>query len=241
VLPEAWPWAFGSVAANHAVLGAFGLWPRSTLLGPNLTRLPGPSAARREVAITFDDGPDREITPRILDRLDRRGARATFFCIAERAERHGALCREIVARGHSIENHSLRHRVTFPLLGLRGFREEICAAQDILVQVTGTRPRFFRAPAGLRNPMLDPVLHGLSLALVSWTRRAFDTRRSDPQRVVRELARGLSAGDILLLHDGQPARTPDGEAVSLAALPPLLDAIETAGLRTVTLSQAIAA
>src|SRR5512139_4028402 len=76
VLPAAWPGARGAVAANHAALTLAGLLPRSTLLGPNLTRLPEASAARREIALTFDDGPDPEVTPRVLDLLDGAGVRA---------------------------------------------------------------------------------------------------------------------------------------------------------------------
>ncbi|HNA05051.1 MAG TPA: polysaccharide deacetylase family protein, partial [Rhodocyclaceae bacterium] len=98
--------ALGLVAANHAVLTAAGLWPRSRLLGPNLTRLAATSAARREIAITIDDGPDPEVTPRVLEILDRFGASATFFCIGERVSRHAGICREIIDAGHAIENHA---------------------------------------------------------------------------------------------------------------------------------------
>ena len=237
--PEVWPLAVGSVLANHVALGALGLLPRSTWLGPNITQLPSAARARHEMAITFDDGPDEEVTPRVLDCLDERGVRATFFCIASKASRYPGLCREIVERGHTVENHSRHHHPTFPLLGLGGIRAEILAAQSVLAELTGRAPRFFRAPAGLRNPLLDPVLHQLGLSLVSWTRRAFDTCRSDPARVARDLIRGLAAGDILLLHDGHAARTASDSPVVIEALPRILDAIEQAHLRPVTLAQAI--
>ena len=239
--PSAWPWALGSVVANHAVLGALGLLPRSTLLGPNLTRLPAAAARRGEIAITFDDGPEPEATPRILDLLDERGVRATFFCIAESAERHRDLTREIVLRGHRVENHSRRHHPTFPFLGLGGIRREIAAAQRVLAEASGAAPRYFRAPAGLRNPLLDPVLHALGLALVSWTRRAFDTRRSDARSVAADLVRDVGAGDILLLHDGHWARTAAGAPVVLEALPRVLDAIASKGLRPVTIEDGVRA
>ena len=99
------------------------------------------------------------------------------------------------------------------------------------------RPRYFRAPAGLRNPFLAPVLHQLDLELVSWTRRGFDTVRSDPDALLARLARGLGAGDILLLHDGNAARTGDGRAVGLGVLPRLLERVAQAGLRPVTLPE----
>jgi peptidoglycan/xylan/chitin deacetylase (PgdA/CDA1 family) len=234
--PEAWPWAVGAVAANHVVLGAISMWPRSTLFGPNISRLPPAAIARGEIALTFDDGPDPEVTPRVLDLLEAHGVHATFFCIAQRVARHPDLCREIVRRGHAVENHSLGHRTTFALLGVGGIRREIAQAQRMLAEQSGREPRFFRPPAGFRNPMLDPVLHETGLRLVTWTRRAFDTRRGDAAHIARRLAQGLAAGDILLLHDGHCARNDAGTAVVLEALPLVLDAV---GLRPVTLAQAI--
>jgi peptidoglycan/xylan/chitin deacetylase (PgdA/CDA1 family) len=236
--PPLWPWALGAVALDHALITATGLWPRSTWLGANLRRLPAAAAARGEVAVTMDDGPDPDTTPRALDILDAHGARATFFCIAEQAERHAALAREIVRRGHSVQNHSLRHRHNFSLLGPAALRREIGQAQDRLAQATGQRPCCFRAPAGLRNLFLDPVLHGFDLRLVSWTRRGFDTREADPQTVLARLTHRLAAGDILLLHDGHCARAADGRPVVLHVLPALLDQLRAAGLAAVTLPQA---
>jgi hypothetical protein len=96
LVPGAWPWAAGAVVANHLALTAAGLWPRSRLLGPNITRLPEAAAARGEIAITIDDGPDPQVTPATLDLLARLGVRATFFCIAERARAHPALMRRIL-------------------------------------------------------------------------------------------------------------------------------------------------
>ena len=232
-------WALGAVVANHAVLTTAGLWPRSSLLGPNLTRLPAAAVMRGEVALTLDDGPDPEITPRVLEQLDRAGAKVTFFCIAERARAQPALTRELVARGHSVQNHSQLHRHNFSLLGPRGMAAEIERAQETLADITGVRPTCFRAPAGLRNPFLDPVLHRLGLRLVSWTRRGFDTRERDPQRVLMRLCSGLARGDILLMHDGHAARSASGRAVVLDALPLLLDRLRGDGLRTVTLPAAL--
>jgi peptidoglycan/xylan/chitin deacetylase (PgdA/CDA1 family) len=237
--PPLWPWALGAVALDHALLTATGLWPRSTWLGANLLRLPAAATARGEVAVTLDDGPDPAVTPQVLDILDAHGARATFFCIAEQAERHPALAREIVRRGHSVQNHSLRHRHDFSLLGPAGLKREIGQAQDRLAEATGQRPSCFRAPAGLRNLFLDPVLHALDLRLVAWTRRGFDTREADPQTVLARLTRNLAAGDIVLLHDRHGAPMADGRPVVLQALPLLLARLRSAGLHAVTLPEAL--
>jgi len=233
--PRSWPIALGLVVADHLVLTAAGLWPRSSLLGPNWTRLPAPWAAAGAVALTIDDGPDPEVTPQVLSLLQARRATASFFCIGERVERHRTLAREIHAAGHAIENHSYAHAHSFSLLGPAGLGADIGRAQECIAAAVGEEPRFFRAPAGLRNPFLEPVLSRLRLRLASWSRRGFDTVNRDPGAVLARLTPALRGGDILLLHDGHAARTRGGGPVILEVLPRLLDAVQSAGLRTVTL------
>jgi peptidoglycan-N-acetylglucosamine deacetylase len=238
--PQIWPFALGAVAANHLGLTAAGLWPRSRLLGPNLTTLPRASAERGEVAVTIDDGPDPEVTPAVLALLERHGVHATFFCVGERVLRYAELAQEIARRGHAIENHSQRHRHDFSLLGPKGMEREIGGAQESITRVVGEAPRFFRAPAGLRNPFLEPVLCRLRLRLASWTRRGFDTVNRNPDDVYRRLSHTLRGGDILLLHDGHAARAQSGAAVITEVLPRLLDALASRSLEPVTLRAALA-
>jgi peptidoglycan-N-acetylglucosamine deacetylase len=237
--PRAWPWSLGALLANHVVLAAAGLWPRSQLLGANWTHLPERVGLNPGVAITIDDGPDPDVTPRVLELLEDYESRASFFCIGERVLRYPDLAQEIVRRGHVIENHSQRHRHNFSLLGPGGMTSEVSQAQESIYRVTGSNPQFFRAPAGLRNPFLDPVLARLKLRLASWTRRGFDTVSADTEAVFRRLANPLQAGDILLLHDGHAARTRHGQAVILDVLPRLLDALKARGLKSVTLRSAL--
>jgi peptidoglycan/xylan/chitin deacetylase (PgdA/CDA1 family) len=239
-VPATWPLALAAVVVDQALLTAAGLWPRSTLLGPNWVRLPSQAAARGEFAITIDDGPDPEVTPRVLDLLDRYRAKVTFFCIGERAARHPELCWEAVRRGHSVENHSQRHLHHFALLGIGAMAREVEAGQETLAAITGQRPCFFRAPAGLRNPLFDPVRARYGVQLVSWSRRGFDTREGDAQRVAARLLRGLRGGDILLLHDGNAALTTSGRPVIVEVLPRLLEAAAVAGLHAVTLRSTLA-
>jgi len=238
VKPALWPWGIAALFANHVLLALAGLLPRCKLLGANWTRLPAASAARGEIALTIDDGPDPAVTPAVLALLDRYGAKATFFCVGAKAALFPEICRDIVRRGHAIENHSQHHRHNFSLLGPAGCQRELEAAQTTLAAITGERPQFFRAPAGLRNPFLDLVLQRLGLQLASWTRRAYDTRVGNPAQVLQILTRSLQAGDILLLHDRHAAFTPAHTPVILEVLPSLLDAIRQAGLHTVTLRQA---
>ncbi len=230
--PSHWRIALSIFVADHVLLTLAGLLPRSNWLGPNLTRLP---AGRDEIALTIDDGPDPAVTPKVLDILDRYAVKATFFCIGEKAARHPDLCREIVARGHDVENHSQRHLHWFSLLGYRGIFKELREAQTMLTKITGNAPLFFRAPAGLRNPFLDPALFKLDLRLASWSIRAYDTRIGDAEEVSRKLLGGLKKGAILLMHDGNSARTQDGNPVILEVLPIILSEAKNSGLNFVTL------
>ena len=238
-VPQHAAWAVAAVVANHAVMTIAGLLPRSSLLGPNMTRLPASSARAGEICLTIDDGPDPHVTPAVLDLLDAHSIRASFFCIGARAQQHAALTREILARGHDVQNHSFAHRHNFSLLGPRGFAREIAKGQQALFDVTGRWPRCFRAPAGLRNPFLDPVLHRQGLQLVSWTRRGYDTREADPGCVLQRLTLGLAGGDILLLHDGHSARSAAGHAVIVDVLPELGRVARRANLQWTTLSDAL--
>lgn len=237
--PALWLWSLIAVAANHVLLALLSLLPRCAAVGPVITRLPPASAAKNQIVLTIDDGPDPQVTPQVLDILERHGAKVTFFCIGERAERNPELCRDILRRGHTIENHSQRHSNFFAFSSVGGYTREIQAAQRSLTQVTGHPPRFFRAPAGMRSPFLDPVLSKLGLRLVAWTRRGFDTVNGDPATISRRLMPGLAAGAILLLHDGRAARTPAGVPVIVEVLPTLLSRGAAAGLRWVTLSDAL--
>jgi len=236
---QTWPVVLGSIAANHLLLGVVGLMPRNSLLGPNWSRLPAASASRGEIALTIDDGPDPLVTPRVLDILERYDARASFFCVGDMAMLHPELCREIVLRGHAIENHSQSHSYHFAAFGPRRIAIDVDRGQDTVYELTGESPRFFRPTAGLRSVFLDPVLARRGLQLASWTRRGFDTRDSRPDVVYRRLTRNMRAGDILLLHDGNAARSAEGVPVILEVLPRLLHAIRDAGLHSVTLRSAI--
>jgi peptidoglycan-N-acetylglucosamine deacetylase len=231
-----WPWSLLLLVAGHLPLVAAGLLPRSRLLGPNWTRLPQSAGA---VALTIDDGPDPEVTPAVLDLLARHQVHATFFCIGDRVAQHPDLVRRIAREGHEIGNHSEHHHYSFSLFGPARMRREIALAQASIHIVCHAVPRFFRAPAGLRNPFLQPCLTDLGLQLASWTRRGYDTVNADAEAVLARLTRNLAAGDILLLHDGRAARAPDGTPVILAVLPRLLALLASRRLRCVTLSEGL--
>jgi peptidoglycan/xylan/chitin deacetylase (PgdA/CDA1 family) len=232
--PERWPWVLGGVLLDHAVIGVGALSPRSSLLGRNVTR----AGAGDAVCLTFDDGPDPEVTPKVLDILERRRAGATFFCIGRRVAAHPDLAAEAHRRGHRVENHTFSHPHTFAFQGPSAMAREVVRAQDAIASATGRAPELFRAPAGIRNPWLDGVLSRAELALVSWTRRGLDTIRADAAAVARRLLHGAAGGDILLLHDGSSTRDAKGRATVLEALERVLDGLEAAGLRSIPIERA---
>jgi len=237
VRPRSWRLALGVAVADHLVLLAASLTPGSALLGSNLRHLGAAAARRGEVALTFDDGPDPRVTPRVLDLLEAAGARASFFLIGHRAAAHPDLAREIARRGHRIENHTWSHPHGFAFGGPAAMGQEIDRAQRLLTDLGGRPPAWFRPPAGIRNPMLAGVLAPRHLGLASWTRRGFDGVRADPGAVARRLTRGLAGGDVLLLHDGSSLVGADGRQAGtvLAALPRVLDSLGRRGLTAVPL------
>ncbi|MDO8414399.1 MAG: polysaccharide deacetylase family protein [Gallionellaceae bacterium] len=236
IQPAWWREVLALLLTNHMLLSVAVLFPRSQFLGVNLTRLPLSATQRKEVALTFDDGPDPHTTPQILDLLERYQARASFFCIGEKAAAFPEIIREIIQRGHSVENHSYHHPHAFAFYGIARLRREVQAMQKTISDIAGQSPRFFRAPAGFRSPLLDYVLAHEGLHYASWTRRGFDGVQCNPDQVLQRLADGLAAGDILMLHDG--ASTAQSPAV-LVVLPALLQQLTAAGLTSVTLPHAI--
>ena len=221
-------WAFLAVLGlNHTALTLAGLWPRCALLGPNWRRVE--NAPEKTLYLTFDDGPDPKITPQILGLLAQSGMKATFFLIGDRVREHPNLARRIVQEGHGIGNHSSFHSLGFAFQGMGGLRRDLEAAQLVIEEATGVCPRFFRAPFGIRSPLLEPVLFALGLELVSWTRRGYDTREVDPELVLARLSKPLETGSILLLHDGKTPGAHPQATGALGVLPALLATIRDGG------------
>ena len=236
--PTTWPWALAAVAANQALVFAATMSPKSTWIGENICRLPAASVFSKEVALTFDDGPDPDVTPRVLDLLDRYQAKASFYVVGESATKFPQVIREIVLRGHTVENHSHRHSNSFAFYPSSRLHRELDAAQHAIADASGSLPRFFRAPMGFRTPFLDLVIARLGLHYTSWTRRGFDSLAKHPAPVLKRLVTNLGAGDILLLHDGSMLRKRRERPVVLDVLPKLLKTISDRGLKSITLRHA---
>jgi peptidoglycan/xylan/chitin deacetylase (PgdA/CDA1 family) len=235
VRPDLWPFLAGVMFADQVGLALGGLLPRATLLGPNVSRMPRVSTARGEVALTIDDGPSPGVTPAVLDVLDSHNAQATFFCVGERVHQYPGITLDAANRGHRIENHTWSHPKGFAFLPPAVLAPQIDKAQDAIREITGRQPMYFRAPAGIRSPFLEPILCRRGLRLASWTRRGYDTMTKSPARVISRLVRGLAPGHVLLLHDGPADASKPTDHIILSVLPALLSEIDRRGLKAVSL------
>lgn len=173
------------------------------------------------VWLTIDDGPDAADTPQILDLLDRHGARATFFVIGERAALQPALIREIIRRGHEVAHHTQTHPVATFWCALPGqVRREVDEALVVLERI-GVRPRWFRAPVGIKPFSLGWALARRQLQYVGWSVRSGDCHSASPEQLVARVAPQLKSGAIILLHEGPSVPS----AVRVRGIALLLDEI----------------
>jgi peptidoglycan/xylan/chitin deacetylase (PgdA/CDA1 family) len=164
---------------------------------------------RREVWLTIDDGPDPATTPRVLELLEAHGARATFFVVGEQVARHPELARQIVARGHTIGNHTHSHPAAdFWLASPGRTASEIDRCVGALLVADVPFERYFRPPVGIRNPFLDAQLAARGMRLVLWSARGLDGSGRSPQASLRRIARRIRPGGILVSHEAgsRPAK-----------------------------------
>ncbi|HEY2651294.1 MAG TPA: polysaccharide deacetylase family protein [Solirubrobacteraceae bacterium] len=227
----------GSRAGIGALtLGAVWCGPGLAPHLPPLARAMGvPLRVRRPgaVALTFDDGPHPEGTPAVLDALAARGAKATFFMVAEQVERYRSLAAEIVAAGHEAAVHGYRHRNQMRLLP-HEFADDLRRATDLIGEVSGGRPRLYRPPYGIFTPVGLSLVRRASLQPLLWSRWGRDWRAgTDPQEIVRLVSRGLGEDDVVLLHDADWYSSPGSHRHTAAAVPGVLDVLEERGLRPV--------
>lgn len=182
------------------------------------------------VALTFDDGPSPEDTPRLLDILRDKQVPATFFVIGERAEKHPELVRRACAEGHLIGNHTWSHPSLFCFLTPWRLREEIERGEASIQKACDYRPRYFRSPVGLRHPILQSYLERSGLEYISWRIRTWDTWGLAPETLTRRILDNVAPGDIILLHDSLKR----GAGAMLHALPGIIDQLRLRGYEFVT-------
>ncbi|MFL6117141.1 MAG: polysaccharide deacetylase family protein [Catenulispora sp.] len=201
-------------------------FPATTTFGPARNRLlPGLAArgAPDHVALTFDDGPDPNSTPRFLSLLAAREVHATFFLLGSMASRAPGLVREIHAAGHEIAVHGWHHR-SLLLRGPRATQQDLARARDLLADLTGTQPRLFRPPYGVMTTAAHLSARRLNLRPTLWTSWGEDwTARATPASVLKQVTKDLHGGGTVLLHDTDCTSKPGSWRATLGAVPLLLD------------------
>jgi peptidoglycan/xylan/chitin deacetylase (PgdA/CDA1 family) len=200
MLAAGWFWGLCILFASHLLLVGVTIIPSLQGFGPVLTRY---STSAKTAWLTIDDGPDPATTPQILALLQKYGARATFFLIGAKAAKYPALARMILAGGHTIGNHTQNHpKFSFWGFGPTALAREIDQFEATISSIGVAAPIWFRAPAGLKNPFLHPILAARGLQLVGWSARAFDTQIDDSSRIVERIKRSIAPGCIILFHEG---------------------------------------
>lgn len=160
------------------------------------------STDEKVVSLTFDDGPDREMTPKVLDILDRYGIKATFFVIGEKVADNGELVQRIVSEGHILGNHTYSHKSVFPLESAGRVQEELEKCNNEIKGITGSEPMYFRSPFGVTNPIIGKVLKRMQFKAIGWSIRSFDTVAGNSRgEVCRRVIGKLHPGAVILLHD----------------------------------------
>lgn len=246
------PWLIGvpvGIAAGLAGVTAYGaVHPRAQLFGHAIFH----TDRARKLAITFDDGPNPAITPKLLDLLDRYKAKATFFLVGKYVREAPALAKEIIARGHLVGNHTETHPNLF-FCGPEETRGELLRCSEAIGQATWEEPRWFRPPFGFRSPWLGQIALNYRMRTVLWTQLPGDWRAKSANWLIERLkpivanarnlkqqgepSRPATHGDILCLHDGDYAKPNADRERTLAALEYWLPRWRDLGLEFVTIGQ----
>ena len=152
------------------------------------------------MALTFDDGPDPDITPAVLDSLDALGARGTFFMVGENASRHPGIARLVAERGHLVGNHSMTHPKMF-LMRKSDVESEVDSAQKAIADAAGVKPGMFRPPYGMFDLTCAAVVKERRLTMVLWTVLSGDFSGKPPEDIRRRVEPYIRPGAIVVFHD----------------------------------------
>ena len=209
--------AFGAAAVllGGAAHGAF--HRNSPLFGRPISKL---ASGGRAVALTFDDGPNPEATPAILDSLRARGVKATFFILGRHAERWPDLVKRVAQEGHAIGNHGYFHR-KLHFKSPAYVRDDLTRGTTMIERASGATPALFRAPHGFRSPWVTAIASSLGQRTVGWSLGVWDSDRPGVDAIVRRTIDGTRPGSILLLHDGD-GYDPRGDRMQTAQAVPLI-------------------
>lgn len=181
-----------------------------------------------KIAITFDDGPHAEHTPRVLDVLREANVKGTFFCTGENASANPLLLKEMVEAGHVVGNHTQKHAYVF---NKAAARRQLTEGQDSIAEVIGKKPRYFRPPFGVMTPEIASVVKENGSVVVGWDLRSRDGTTHSKEAIVNRVKGRLKSSSILLFHDTNP--------VTAEALQEVIHLCKQSGMEIVSLPELI--
>ena len=186
------------------------------------------------IAITFDDGPDPEDTPAILDLLKKYNGKATFFVVGKQLKRFPDIAKRQVEEGHELANHTFTHLYFNRSTPIQTIKNEIDQTQDLLYDITGTKTQLFRPPGGFYNDRMVSLCRdkGYLVVLWSWHQDTKDWDRPGVSKIVNKVLNNVRGGDIILMHDHV-----EGKSQTVAALEQILPELQKRGYRLVTVSE----
>ena len=155
----------------------------------------------KEIALSFDDGPNREYTPQVLSILAQHNAPATFFVIGKNIQGNESILKQIDAEGHTIGNHSYTHSFFVDFKSLQGFKNELNQTAESVFKITGKRMKLFRPPYGVTTPNLAKASNALNYIIIGWNIRSFDTTSDTAQIITLRVQSQIKPGAIILFHD----------------------------------------
>ncbi len=181
------------------------------------------------IALTFDDGPNKVYTPKVLALLKKHHAKATFFCIGENVKDNPELLGKIVSDGHLIGNHSYHHKNSIGFLTAKKVLEELENTNKMIEDTVNLKVQFFRPPFGVTNPNISKAVKKLNLHTFGWSIRSMDTIAKDPEKVYQKIIHKIRKGDVVLLHDSSE--------LSIVVLEKVLKYLDQNDIRTITLDK----
>jgi len=155
----------------------------------------------KKIAITFDDGPNKEITPLLLDFLNEQKIKATFFCIGNRINNNEDILKRIDLENHLIGNHSFSHSSCFDLYSSKRMIEELKKTENIIKQSIHKKVKLFRPPYGVTNPNLKKAVEEMKYTVIGWNVRSFDTMKKTNKEILKRISKKIKPGSIILFHD----------------------------------------
>lgn len=180
------------------------------------------------VYLTFDDGPDPEWTPRVLDALEKEGVKATFFAIGQQAQRLPDLMRRVHDAGHAVGNHTFSHRHPW-FMSQRAARAQVRDGAKAISDVLGVQPGFYRPPHGRERACMSDEAHRCGEQVVLWNVSAIDWGPLGAAEGIEKRLDAVKAGDIVLMHDGQNKHNRPDQLLQI--LPQFLRKLSDRGLR----------